>query len=70
MIQLFPKISGNFQGRSEEFQSSEEDPSPRLSSFKTSEPGIRSVILIHGLFFSQIGSSLHFPVVNVSFKAY
>ena len=74
----FPKFSGNFRGRSEEFQSSEvsrcvwdrlKKNSPQgFFSFKIGEPGIKHDL--HLLFLSQIRSSLHFYVVNGSFKAY
>ena len=49
--------------------STEEEQSPRLSSFKINEPRIRSVIYMD-YSFSQIGYSLHFSAVNGSFEAY
>ena len=72
MIRLLLKISENFRASSEEFRSSEVSwcISDRLK--KNNPLGFcpsKSVNLglkrdLHGLFLSQIGSSLHFSVVN------
>ena len=77
MIRLLPKISGNFRGSSEEFRSSEVSRCLWDRLKKNNPLGffpLKSVNLgqkrdLHGLFLSQIGSSLHFSVVNWSFKA-
>ena len=66
MIPLLPKISGNFRGSSEEFRSSEVsrcvwDRLKKTLGFfpsKSVNPGLKRDL--HGLFLSQIGSSLHF----------
>ena len=77
MIRLLPKISGNFRGSSEEFRSSEVSRCV-WDRLKTNNPlgffPSESVNLglkrdLHGLFLSQTGLSLHFSVVNWSFKA-
>ena len=72
MIQLLPMISGNFRGSSEEFRISEvsrcvwagikKEQSSRPVYFKIGAPDLP------GPFLSQIGLSLHFSVVNWSFK--
>ena len=77
MIPLLPKISGNFRGSAEEFRSSEVSRCVWNRLKKNNPLGFfpsKSVNLglkgdLHGLFLSQIGSSLHFSVVNWSFKA-
>ena len=78
MIRLFPKISGNFRGLCEEFRSSEVSRCVWDRLKKTNPLGFfpsKSVNLgfkrdLHGLFLSQIKSSLHFYVVDGSFKVY
>ena len=77
MIRLLPKISGNFRGSSEEFRSSEVSrcvwdrlkKNNPLSFFPSKSVNLELKRDLHGLFLSQIGSSLHFSVVNWSFKA-
>ena len=77
MIRLLPKISGNFRGSSKEFRSSEVsrcvwDPLKNnnpLGVFPSKSVNLGLKRDLHGLFLTQIGSSLHFSVVNWSFKA-
>ena len=77
MIQLLPNISGNFRGSSEEFQSSEVSrcvwdrlkKNNPLGFFPSKSVNLGLKRDLQGLFLSQIGSSLHFSVVNWSFKA-
>ena len=69
MIQLFRKISGNFREHSKEFRSSEVSPCKNnpLGFFPSKLVNLGLKHNLHGLFFSQIGLSLHFS--GVSFKA-
>ena len=77
MIRLLPKISGNVRRSSEKFRNSEVSRCLWDRLKKNNPLGFfpsKSVKLglkrdLHGLFLSQIGSSLHFSVVNWSFKA-
>ena len=77
MIQLLPKISRNFRGSSKEFRSSEVSRCIWDRLKKNNPLGFfppKSVNLglkrdLHGLFAFQIGLSLHFSMVNWSFKA-
>ena len=75
MFRLFSKISGKFPGCSEEFRSftmrlgsTEEEQFSRLFPSKSVNLGLKHDL--QGLFRSQIKPSLHFSVVNGSFKAY
>ena len=77
MIRLLPKISENFGGSSEEFRSSEVSSQCVWDRLKKNNPlgffPSKSVNLglkpdLNRLFLSQVGSSLHFSVVNWSFK--
>ena len=76
MIRLLPKISGNFRGGSEEFRSSEGSwcvwdqltKNNPLGFFHSKSVNLGLKHDLQGLFLSQIGSSLHFSVVNWSFK--
>ena len=77
MIRLLPKISRNFRGSSEEFRSSEVSQciwdrlkkSNPLGFFPSKSVNLGLKRDLNGLFLSQFGSSLHFSVVNWSFKA-
>ena len=77
MIRLLPKISGNFRASSEEFRSSEVSrtvwdrlkKNNPLGFFPSKSVNLELKLDLHGLFLSQIGSSLHFSVLNWSFKA-
>ena len=77
MIRLLPKISRSFRGSSEEFRSSEVSwyiwdrlkKNNPLGFFPSKSVKLGLKRDLHGLFLSQIGSSLHFSVVNWSFKA-
>ena len=73
MIQLFPKISGNFRGHCEEFRSSEvsqcvwdrlKKNNPLGFIFPSKLVNLRLRCDLRGLFLSQTGSSLHFSVVK------
>ena len=77
MIRLLPKISGNVRGSTEEFRSSEVSrcvwdrlkENNALGVFPSKSVNLEIKRDLHGLFLSQIGSNLHFSVVNWSFKA-
>ena len=76
MIRLL-QISGNFRGTSEEFRSSEVSrcvwdrlkKNNPLDFFPSKSVNVGLKRDVHRLFLFQIGSSLHFSVVNWSFKS-